>query len=116
MIVPAVDVDPTKSPVGPVSVSVLTTLIDWIDVSQFGTILASLENQSATATVTLIVEYSAFGTYPDSDTRTTVDAPPQKEACIEAGPNQSHKFVRVSAQSTGTANVRASLRGVHRVR
>jgi hypothetical protein len=112
MIVTATDI----TTVGLTSVSVLTTLVNWTDVSQFDVILASLENQDASATVTLILEYSAFGTYPDSDTRNTVDAPPQKEACIEAGPNQSHKYVRLSAQSTGTGNVRASLRGVHRWR
>jgi hypothetical protein len=101
--------------VGVTAVSTLTTLIDWTDLSLYESVVASLENQDASTAATLIVEFSQFATYADADTAASLSVGAQDEGSYEFR-DTARRYVRLSAESSGTVNVRAALRGYHRMR
>ena len=104
---------------GTISVATLTVLKAFTNLgSSYHTLLFVLQNTDNANAVTLLVETSEDGVYPDTSVKWTVVCPAQKQASVEVGPGLLRRFWRDSAYSDGpgyaTVLCKWAVRGVHR--
>ena len=100
-------------------VSTLTTLLNWTSYGNvYDTLIAMLENTDGANQVSLILDVSNFGNYPNLNQRIVWPANAQNEcSCPIVTPNP-FTYIRVSAQTLGpsypTVNINWSLFGFRR--
>lgn len=104
---------------GTTNVSTLTVLKAFTNLgSAYHTLLFCLQNTDNSNNVTLLVETSEDGVYPDTNVKWTIACPAQKQASVEIGPGLLRRYWRVSAYSDSpgyaTVAVKWAVRGVHR--
>jgi hypothetical protein len=104
---------------GTADVSTLTVLKAFTNLgSSYHTLLFCVQNTDAVNDVTLVVETSEDGVYPDASVVWVVSCPAQKQATVECGPGILRRFWRVSAHSADpeypVVAVKWAVRGVHR--
>jgi hypothetical protein len=104
---------------GTSNVSTLTVLKAFTNLgSTYHTLLFCLQNTDVSNSVTVTIETSEDGVYPDAAVLWTLNCPPQKQVSLEVGPGLLRRYWRLSANTAGPSypTVAASwcVRGVHR--
>lgn len=104
---------------GSTNVSTLAVLKAFANLgSNYHTLLFCVQNLDLANSVTVIIETSEDGIYPDALVLWTLTCPAQKQVSLEVGPGLLRRFWRISAHTASpgfpTVPVTWTVRGVHR--
>ena len=104
---------------GTTTISTLTVLKAFTNLgSNYHTLLFVLQNTDAANAVTMTVETSEDGVYPDANLLWNITCPAGKQVSVEVGPGTTRRYWRLSATSMGPSYpevaVKWAIRGAHR--